>query len=61
MFTIQELDEDPGLLFDLKEDILSEGSKLGEVLAVTVYDHMADGVCSVKFKEAEAAKKCIQV
>lgn len=38
MFTLQELDEDPTLLLDLKEDVREECSNLGEVTNVVLYD-----------------------
>ncbi|KAI9228434.1 MAG: hypothetical protein DHS80DRAFT_30834 [Piptocephalis tieghemiana] len=61
MFTLKELDEEPELLFDLKEDIQAECEKLGEVTGVTVYDQMEDGVCSVRFKTPEAALACVKL
>lgn len=39
MFTLQELEEDPTLLLDLKEDVRDECEKTcGEVTNVTLYD-----------------------
>lgn len=39
MFTLQELEEDPTLLLDLKEDVRDECEKTcGEVTNVTIYD-----------------------
>jgi len=38
MFTLVELDEDPTLLLDLKEEVRDECEKLGEVTNVTLYD-----------------------
>lgn len=38
MFTLQELDEDASLLLDLKDDVRSECSSLGEVTNVVLYD-----------------------
>lgn len=38
MFTVQELEQDPSLLLDLKEEIREECEKLGEVTNVIVYD-----------------------
>ena len=38
MFTIQELEADPTLLLDLKEDIREECEKVGEVTNVIIYD-----------------------
>ncbi|RKP12348.1 hypothetical protein BJ684DRAFT_11613, partial [Piptocephalis cylindrospora] len=61
MFTLKELDDDPELLFDLKEDIQEECAKLGEVAGVAVYDQMEDGVCSVRFKSPESALACVKV
>ena len=38
MFTLKELDEDPTLLLDLKEDVREECETLGEVTNVVLYD-----------------------
>lgn len=38
MFSLKELDEDPALLLDLKEDVRDECATLGEVTNVTLYD-----------------------
>ncbi|KAH8425957.1 U2 snRNP complex subunit CUS2 [Aspergillus melleus] len=61
MFTLEELNEDPAAILDIKEDIREECSKLGEVTNVVLYDKEADGVVMVRFLEPEAAKRCIQV
>ena len=61
MFTLEELAEDPAAILDIKEDIREECSKLGEVTNVILYDLEADGVASVRFASAEAARACIGV
>lgn len=61
MFTLQELEEDPAALLDIKEDIRDECSKLGAVTNVVLYDLEVDGVASVKFKDASAAEACIDL
>ncbi|KAF9933785.1 hypothetical protein BGZ65_004002 [Modicella reniformis] len=61
MFTIQELERDPSLLLDLKEEIREECEKLGEVSNVIIYDHHPDGVVSVRFKEKESALLCVEM
>lgn len=38
MFTLDELEESPTLLLDLKQDVREECEKLGEVTNVTLYD-----------------------
>jgi len=38
MFTLKELEEDPSLLLDLKEDVREECETLGEVTNVVLYD-----------------------
>jgi hypothetical protein len=38
MFTLKELEEDPSLLLDLKEDVREECDTLGEVTNVVLYD-----------------------
>jgi HIV Tat-specific factor 1 len=38
MFTLKELEKDPSLLLDLKEDVREECETLGEVTNVVLYD-----------------------
>lgn len=38
MFTLKELEEDPSLLLDLKEDVREECATLGDVTNVVLYD-----------------------
>ncbi|RKP26699.1 hypothetical protein SYNPS1DRAFT_13841, partial [Syncephalis pseudoplumigaleata] len=61
MFTMEEIDEDPTLLLDLKMDIRSEAEKLGEVTNVIIYDKSPEGVCSVRFKEPAHAEQCVKL
>ena len=61
MFTLDELEEDPAAILDIKEDIREECSKLGEVTNVVLFDQEQDGVASVRFANAEAAKACVGV
>ncbi|GJN94356.1 hypothetical protein Rhopal_007430-T1 [Rhodotorula paludigena] len=59
MFTLKELEEDPTLLLDLKEDVREECETIGEVTNVTLYDKEDKGVMTVRFKEELAAQACI--
>ncbi|TQS33226.1 hypothetical protein Golomagni_06436, partial [Golovinomyces magnicellulatus] len=61
MFTLQELEEDPAALLEIKEDIRDECSKLGAVTSVVLYDEEVDGIVTVKFKDAESAMACINL
>ncbi|KAL3480148.1 hypothetical protein BJX99DRAFT_35712 [Aspergillus californicus] len=61
MFTLQELDDDPAAILDIKEDIREECSKLGEVTNVVLYDKEQDGVVSVRFSSPEAAQNCVKL
>lgn len=61
MFTLQEIEEDPAALLDIKEDIREECEKLGEVTNVVLYDLEEDGVVSVKFRKPESAEACVQM
>ncbi len=61
MFTLEELEEDPAAMLDIKEDIREECAKLGEVTNVVLYDEEEDGIVSVKFRTAEAASACVQL
>ncbi|KAL1932134.1 hypothetical protein VTP01DRAFT_9190 [Rhizomucor pusillus] len=59
MYTQEELDEDPTLLLELKEDVREECEKLGEVTNVILYDKSPGGVISVRFKEKKSADACV--
>ena len=61
MFTLQELDEDPTAPLDIREDIRTECAKLGDVTNVVLFDAEPDGVASVRFSDAEAARACVRV
>eukprot|EP00160_Parvularia_atlantis_P005572 Unigene14799_Nuclearia_a/m.44487 Unigene14799_Nuclearia_a/g.44487 ORF Unigene14799_Nuclearia_a/g.44487 Unigene14799_Nuclearia_a/m.44487 type:complete len:212 (+) Unigene14799_Nuclearia_a:464-1099(+) len=61
MFVPAEVDADPGLLLDLKDDVRGECERLGAVVNVTVFDRHPDGVCSVKFKDEAAAAACVEL
>lgn len=38
MFTLADLDKDPALLLELKEDVREEAETMGQVTSVTLYD-----------------------
>ncbi|KAI9811924.1 MAG: hypothetical protein M1832_000666 [Thelocarpon impressellum] len=60
LFTLQELEEDPAAMLDIKEDIRDECEKLGPVTNVVLFDGEPDGVVSVRFASEEAAKACVR-
>lgn len=61
MFTLEELEKDPSLLLDLKQDVREECEKLGKVTNVILYDLEPEGVMSVKFKDVSSAALCAMV
>lgn len=61
MFTLQELEEDPAALLEIKEDIREECEKLGEVTNVVLYDLEPQGIVAVKFKRPESADACVDL
>lgn len=61
MFTLEELQEDPAAILDIKEDVREEGSKFGEVTNVTLYDKEKDGVLSIRFAIPQGAMACVRV
>lgn len=61
MFTLEELQEDPAAILDIKEDIREECAKLGHVTNVVLFDKEADGVATVRFAESTAADACVRV
>merc|ERR1712048_173357 len=60
MFNHTEFEKDPGLINEIKLDLKSECEKFGEVKKVLIFDRNPEGVCSILFKEAEFADKCIE-
>ena len=48
-------------MLEIKEDIRDECSKLGEITNVVLFDREPEGVASVRFTDAEAAKACVRV
>jgi len=61
MFTLEELEEDPAAMLEIKEDIREECAKLGEVTNVVLFDKEQAGVASVRFSNAEAAAACVRL
>ncbi|GAB5587542.1 hypothetical protein Unana1_02442 [Umbelopsis nana] len=61
MYTQQELDDDPALLLELKDDVREECERLGEVTNVIMYDKSPGGIISVRYKEHESAEACIKL
>jgi HIV Tat-specific factor 1 len=61
MFTLEELEEDPTALLELKEDVREECGKLGEVTNVVLFDAEKDGIMSVRFVDEECAIDCVKV
>lgn len=61
MFTLEELAEDSAAILDIKEDIREECSKLGEVTNVVLFDLEEEGIATVRFGNAEAARACVSM
>jgi len=61
MFTLEELEDDPAALLEIKDDIREECAKLGEVTNVVLFDKESDGVASVRFSNAESASACVRL
>ncbi|ESK85212.1 splicing factor u2af-associated protein 2 [Moniliophthora roreri MCA 2997] len=59
MFSLKELEEDPTLLLDLKEDVREEAETLGEVTNVVLYDKEPEGIMTIKFRDPISAQACI--
>lgn len=61
MFRVEEARQDPAFVLDLKSDLLAECERLGEVTAIHVLVNVEEGVCTVKFREREAAAACLRL
>ena len=60
MFTLSEIDEDPSVILDLKEDIREECETLGKVTNIVVFDKEEEGVVSLRYVTEEGAQACIK-
>ena len=75
MFTPEDLEKEPGLAQELKEDVEEEAETLGAVTSVTLYDVSSascpflstdtsqkeeDGVMTIRFKDSAAADACVK-
>lgn len=61
MFTIAELEEDPTLLLDLKEDVREECETLGRVTNLVLWDKEPDGIMTIRFADSQSASACVEV
>lgn len=61
MFTLEELEEDPAAMLEIKEDIREECEKLGQVTNVQLFDKEPDGVVSVRYQNTTAAEACVRM
>lgn len=48
-------------MLEIKEDIRDECAKVGDVTNVVLFDKEPDGVASVRYADAEAARACVGV
>jgi HIV Tat-specific factor 1 len=58
IFTLQELAKDENLPYDIVEDMNEEAASFGDVKNVTIFDQEEDGVVTIRFSNALAAKAC---
>jgi HIV Tat-specific factor 1 len=62
MFTLFELEQDPTLLLDLKDDVREECTdKIGGVTNVVLWDLEPEGIMTVRFSSHDQAQKCVQM
>ncbi|CDU23225.1 related to Splicing factor U2AF-associated protein 2 [Sporisorium scitamineum] len=62
MFTLHELDSDPTLLLDLKEDVREEcNDTVGGVTNVVLWDKEPEGIMTVKFQSEQQAEACVRM
>jgi len=61
MFDPMEAKSDPNFYEDLRNDVEQECSKIGPVVSVKIMERNPEGVVAVKFSNAIAASKCIEV
>lgn len=59
-FTLEEIEQDPGAISDIKQDMREEGETCGTVTNVVLYDKEPDGIVTVRFKEQTAADEFVK-
>lgn len=60
MFTLQELADDPGVIAECKDDVITECDKIGKVTNVVLYDKEPNGVVTVRFADKVAADATVR-
>ena len=53
--------EDSAAILEIKEDIRDECAKVGDVTNVVLFDREPDGIATVRFANAEAARACVRI
>jgi HIV Tat-specific factor 1 len=56
VFTLKQIKSEEDLIEELEEDMKEEGEEFGAVKNVTIFDQEEDGVVTVRFSDAAAAK-----
>lgn len=59
LFDPSEIASDPSISLDIKEDLMDECSKLGNVTSIVIYEK-SQGIASVKFSDEISAFACVQ-
>ncbi|KAF2120541.1 hypothetical protein BDV96DRAFT_269020 [Lophiotrema nucula] len=58
-FTLKEIEEDPQLVLDIKEDMREQAETCGEVTNCVLYDKESEGVLSIRFKDPRSAEEFV--
>lgn len=61
MFTLDDTLAEPNFIRELREDVMAEASKMGEVVSVVVFENNPEGIVTVKFRDPDSADRCIKV
>jgi HIV Tat-specific factor 1 len=56
-FSVEEINQDPGVILEIKEDMREDAEQYGTVTSVTLFDLEKEGILTVRFREFEAAEK----
>ncbi|KAF2463181.1 uncharacterized protein BDR25DRAFT_246388, partial [Lindgomyces ingoldianus] len=55
-FTLEEIEENPALILDIKQDLREEAEKHGPVTNVVLYDKEPDGIVTVRFQSTASTE-----
>lgn len=60
MFTLNQIEEDPALVNEIRQDVKEEAENFGQVMDVTVFDKEPRGIITIRFMDSTAARESMK-